>query len=144
MFISLIIMFLIGMICTYLLLRVLIPLLKDRIIDNPNNRSLHLRPTPRGGGIAFVGITIILIIIESLIYKWSPLASLSLALLPLSFVGLLDDIYDVSSLTRYFVQVITSIFIINISFDYLHFNFYNSPLFAILAIYLILIVFIGT
>ena len=32
----------------------LIPLLEQRLLDQPNPRSAHCRPTPRGGGVAFV------------------------------------------------------------------------------------------
>ena len=37
-----------------LLLAVLVPVLRRRLLDHPNARSSHRRPTPRGGGLAFV------------------------------------------------------------------------------------------
>ena len=37
-----------------LLLQRLLPLLRRRLVDQPNARSSHRRPTPRGGGLAFV------------------------------------------------------------------------------------------
>ena len=40
--------------------RALIPLLRDAaVLDRPNERSLHAAPTPRGGGVAVVGATLI-------------------------------------------------------------------------------------
>lgn len=36
------------------LLRELLPVLRRRMLDQPNARSSHSQPTPRGGGIAFV------------------------------------------------------------------------------------------
>ena len=37
-----------------LLLHRLLPLLARGLVDQPNARSSHQRPTPRGGGLAFV------------------------------------------------------------------------------------------
>ena len=39
---------------TWLLLAALIPVLRRRMLDQPNARSSHQKPTPRGGGLAFV------------------------------------------------------------------------------------------
>ena len=36
------------------LLRALLPKLRGRLLDQPNARSSHSQPTPRGGGVAFV------------------------------------------------------------------------------------------
>ena len=33
--------------------------LKHQIIDIPNSRSSHIVPTPRGGGLAFVGVFLV-------------------------------------------------------------------------------------
>ena len=39
---------------SWLLLRALIPQLRRRLLDQPNARSSHSQPVPRGGGIVFV------------------------------------------------------------------------------------------
>ena len=44
---------------SWLFLRVLIPQLRLRLIDTPNNRSSHLHATPRGGGIVFVTVSLL-------------------------------------------------------------------------------------
>ena len=46
--------FLIGLLSTYLLVAFLMPYLRRRLLDQPNSRSSHFQPTPRGGGLAFV------------------------------------------------------------------------------------------
>ena len=40
------------------LIKLFILKLKEKFIDIPNFRSMHITPTPRGGGIIFVFITI--------------------------------------------------------------------------------------
>lgn len=37
---------------SWLLLAALIPQLRRRLLDQPNERSSHREPTPRGGGVA--------------------------------------------------------------------------------------------
>ena len=52
----------------------LIPLLRRRaLLDRPNARSLHVIPTPRGGGIA---------VITAIVVAWWSLTRLGLLALP--------------------------------------------------------------
>ena len=46
--------FLIAALISCLLLWILIPYLRLRLLDEPNARSSHRQATPRGGGIVFV------------------------------------------------------------------------------------------
>ena len=85
-------------------------------LDIPNNRSSHLRITPKGAGIVF-SLTSILFIF--LIFKISNIV----ILLPLLIVGFIDDYKPVSSLLRYIVQLLSSSFIV-----------YNSALFENLSL----------
>ena len=63
---------------SWLSLWLLIPLLSRRLLDQPNARSSHQLPTPRGGGVAFV-------LVGSIAVAW--LGSwLSLLCLPLARV----------------------------------------------------------
>ncbi len=93
-----------GFLSTFYFLKFLIPLLKEKVIDFPNKRSLHNDPTPTGGGIVF-SIQIIIISFFSRDY-------LPLICLPLSVVGFLDDKYNLSSKLRFLVQICTSFLII--------------------------------
>ena len=83
------------------LLRLLIPLLRRRMLDHPNARSSHSQPTPRGGGVVLVlvgggGIV--------LMGSWLPLL-----VLPLAFVGFLDDRHDLPAALRFGVQIATAL-----------------------------------
>lgn len=76
---------------------------KKAILDIPNERSSHSRPTPRGGGLAIV----IVFFIGLLYFKESTDSKLFYALLcatPIAFISLLDDIFTLSSKIRFFIQ----------------------------------------
>lgn len=82
---------------------------KKSLIDIPNERSSHTRPTPRGGGLAiaitwFVGITY-------MNYNGYIQTNLYFALISgiiLSTISFLDDIYNLKSLPRFIVQCTVS------------------------------------
>jgi Fuc2NAc and GlcNAc transferase len=91
------------------LLQGLIPLLQQRLLDQPNARSAHRRPTPRGGGVAFVLVAAVASGLALLTQTASPLAVLPLLALPLALVGLLDDRFDLPAAWRYGVQLATAL-----------------------------------
>ncbi len=90
------------------LIKLFILRLKDKFIDLPNNRSLHVVPTPRGGGITFVSVTIILSLFYILIFGYSNIYVIPILCTPLALIGILDDLYKVSSFLRYFFHILTS------------------------------------
>ena len=89
---------------TWLLLAALIPVLRQRLLDQPNARSSHQRPTPRGGGVAFVivgsGLTALL--------GEGRQALVPLICCPLALVGLLDDRLNLPAALRYGAQLLTA------------------------------------
>ncbi|MFL2671898.1 MAG: MraY family glycosyltransferase [Prochlorococcaceae cyanobacterium] len=90
------------------LLGVLIPQLQQRLLDQPNERSAHTTPTPRGGGVAFVLITLLF---NSLLVLAGPSPALWIPWIcaPLAVVGLLDDRLNLPALLRYSIQILTAI-----------------------------------
>lgn len=96
---------LLGGAASWLLLRLLIPWLRQRLLDQPNERSSHRTPTPRGGGVAFV-------LVGSLL---APLAGggwpawIPLICLPLALVGMVDDRLDLPALARYGAQIVSAL-----------------------------------
>jgi Fuc2NAc and GlcNAc transferase len=79
------------------------------MIDIPNERSSHVSPTPRGGGLAivitwYIGITILFYfnIIERNLY-YALLCGLLLA-----FISLMDDLINLKPIIRLIVQVLTA------------------------------------
>jgi len=92
---------------TWGILRALIPLFRRRLLDQPNYRSSHSLPTPRGGGLAFVlvGSTTV-----AFLGVWIPALCL-----PLALVGFLDDRHNLPASLRYGVQVATALVLLLIS-----------------------------
>ena len=84
--------------------------LKNKIVSIPNERSLHVVPTPHGGGLAIViswymGISILFLsdIIDSTLY----FALLSGTIL--TIVGLIDDLIGLKASIRLFFHFVTAI-----------------------------------
>ena len=92
---------------SWLALWLLVPLLSRRLLDQPNARSSHSLPTPRGGGVAFVLVGTAAV---ALLGGWIP----SLCL-PLALVGFLDDRHNLPVSLRYGAQVATALVFLLIS-----------------------------
>jgi len=92
---------------SWLSLWLLIPLLSRRLLDQPNARSSHRLPTPRGGGVAFV-------LVGSIAVAWLG-SLLPLLCLPLALVGFLDDRHNLPAGLRYGVQLATALLFLLIS-----------------------------
>jgi Fuc2NAc and GlcNAc transferase len=103
--------FAISSLVSFLFVAIILPRLRKRLLDKPNQRSSHRVPTPRGGGIAFVIVGSIL----NYICSSGPLRWLPILCLPLALIGLLDDYKDVSALWRYTVQIMTAVALLHIS-----------------------------
>jgi len=89
---------------TWLLLWMLIPWLRRRLLDQPNARSSHRIPTPRGGGVVFVLVgSLLSLALGAGTSSWIPLICC-----PLALVGLLDDRFDLLAVWRYSAQVATA------------------------------------
>ncbi len=90
---------------------ILVRRFSDQFIDLPNQRSSHTRPTPRGGGIAFVAAFLITAALAAFLMKEeadgtpSLLEGSILVLLPLWAVGTVDDARELSVRLRYLVQL---------------------------------------
>lgn len=116
---------LLGAFLSWFSVLLLLPILRRRMLDNPNSRSSHSVPTPRGGGLSFVFVSVFASVFYFLIALLSNTSSFSLSTislpaapllsLPLSLIGLIDDRYNISASWRYCVQVITAFFIFSIS-----------------------------
>lgn len=84
--------------------------IKKSLLAVPNERSLHVSPTPHGGGIA-IAITWFL----GLIYLFTckeieaKLFDALMVGLVLSFVSFIDDVYELSAKKRLFAQAFVSV-----------------------------------
>ena len=107
------------------LLRGLLPNLRRRLLDQPNARSLHSQPTPRGGGVAFVVVDSAASAIgwfgaafsgqPGLAGSQLAMAALPLLSFPLAVVGFLDDRHNLPASLRYGVQLATALVLILVS-----------------------------
>ena len=104
-----------GAAASWLLLRVLLPQLRLRFLDQPNARSSHHQPTPRGGGIVFVLVSIISSGVALSTGRPLAVAALPLLAAPLAFVGLLDDRHNLPASWRYGVQLLTAALVLGFS-----------------------------
>ncbi len=100
---------------SWLLLRLLIPQLRTRLLDQPNARSSHVQPTPRGGGIAFVLVSVVASTIGLFFAGFTPLIATPLLALPLAVVGLLDDLHNLPASWRYAGQLATALVFVLLS-----------------------------
>ena len=85
--------------------------LKKNIIDNPNERSSHSIPTPRGGGVAVV--CSYLVALAVLIYSQQLTVHIGLTLMVAGFViallGFLDDHGHINSMLRLAIHFLVAI-----------------------------------
>jgi len=72
-----------------------------KILDHPNNRSLHEKPTIRGGGIIFYLSALLFYVLT---FKSDPYFIIALSIV--SIVGFVDDMRSLSSILRFVVQSI--------------------------------------
>jgi len=78
---------------------------KRQILDNPNERSSHSVPTPRGGGLAIV-VLVLLTALASGIFNgnWKQTLIFLVSGAVLAFLGWRDDVRSLSPLVRFPVQ----------------------------------------
>ncbi len=101
-----IVIFILSILLTYI---VRIFALRKNIMDIPNERSSHVMPTPRGGGLAFVIIWFIGLSCE--FYLNNIEQNLYFALLTgllIVIVGIIDDVVGVRPSIRMIIQLLTS------------------------------------
>jgi Fuc2NAc and GlcNAc transferase len=89
-------------------LAAILPYIRISFLDNPNARSSHTLPTPRGGGISFVIVgTILNLMFTSGTSAWIPVMCL-----PLALIGMIDDRYNIPAKYRYLCQLLTAILLL--------------------------------
>ena len=111
---------LLSAVTTWWLLRIFRPLFFRWLLDQPNLRSSHIQPVPRGGGLSFVLVSTLASFL-ALIFSAtgaslsSPLVVAPLFAFPLALVGLFDDRYNIPATFRFGVQLITAVVVIAFS-----------------------------
>ncbi len=79
--------------------------LHHQALDIPNLRSSHFHPTPRGGGLAVVLVTILGWVILGILFQpstsWTALATYAFGASLIALVSWFDDLYSLSVATRF-------------------------------------------
>ena len=111
--------------CSHYLTRLLIPLLRIRTLDIPNDRSSHITPTPSGGGTVFVFLYLLASIIHLYFLEYDSSSLFTqcflfpVLALPLAIVGFIDDRFSLPSYCRFIVQICT-LYLLSIILNFLH------------------------
>ena len=86
--------------------------IKNNFLDIPNDRSSHLAPIPKGGGISIIG-TLIFTIVILFYYKMVAsefVISMTIGLVIVSVVALVDDYKNLSPMIRVIIYIISAAF----------------------------------
>lgn len=84
-----------------------------RLMDKPNDRSLHVYPTVRGGGIIFIGLPLLLLPYLCYVYQdtLSNQTILVLSTVLIALVSFLDDLFHLSVKPRFCAQAVAALLI---------------------------------
>lgn len=91
----------IAMLVSAVLVRVIRAWAERYLLDHPNERSSHTIPTPRGGGIAIVAVTLA----GSLLVMTPRLAAVAGLALVIAAMSFIDDLRGLPAKLRLFVQI---------------------------------------
>ena len=91
-----------------------IPFLTKYFLDLPTNRSSHLFPVPRAGGMIFVFVSLVYSLLNSFLH-FSLFSIVPFLVLPLIVISVVDDKYHLPVGIRFLVQLITAILLLSIS-----------------------------
>lgn len=97
------------------LTRVYCALARDtRLMDKPNERSLHHIPTIRGGGLIFIALSVLVIPILSQMHQVSATETLVFmtCVVLLASISFLDDLYQLSARLRFMVQSVVAVLVV--------------------------------
>ena len=81
--------------------------IRFKIIDKPNQRSSHTKPTIRGGGIVFVFALLLFFVLNNYQYPY-----FVLGVIMISIISFLDDIYTLSSKIRFPFQLLAILLVL--------------------------------
>lgn len=93
-----------------------------QILDVPNERSSHARPTPRGGGLAIVGVTLLGFIIAAWhypVWPWFALLAYGIGTGLIAAIGWLDDLYSLPNRWRFMAHSLAAVLAL-LGFGYWH------------------------
>lgn len=116
--------------------------LKKGLLDRPNARSAHTLPTPRGGGIVFMGLWLLGISWWGFFFSQQWILAVIPPLLAIGTISFLDDKWSLSAKWRFLVHIGASLYFLMVLPKGLNLNFFffmgNSWLSYPVAFFLLL------
>lgn len=110
-----VIAFVIGYVLTYYFAT---PGAKLRIIDHPNERSLHARPTPRTGGIAILlGIVVGSVLMAMTLGIEQGMLWIGSAGVAVAVISFFDDMFGLSATARLLTHTMLAIVLVTVGLD---------------------------
>jgi len=78
------------------------------IIANPNKRSLHKQPVPRGGGIVFSTLFVLAVLMLGMLHliSFEMLMVIGVGSFLATLLGFIDDVYDIFASLKFLIQSI--------------------------------------
>lgn len=128
---------------TYVISALLVPKViqlvhKYDLMDKPNQRKLHVIPTPSMGGLAVCSSIVLVVLISSFFIKWHDGVFIMISLLGFCLLGFLDDWKDLNAKLKLVLQLLfsTVAFLLGFKIDYC-FGFLGIYELPIIASYII-------
>lgn len=103
-----------------------------RLMDKPNERSMHAIPTVRGGGVVFIGLSLLSLPFLCYFnqYSFGDVFILFVSIILLATVSFFDDLYTLSAKSRFLVQCVIAgliaIFLRPAGLDFVLFSLMNQ------------------
>jgi len=82
------------------------------VMDQPSERKLHVQPVPRMGGAAIYLAVLIAIVVLDGKYNFSQFGSIIVGATGISFLGLVDDRWNLSPLAKLLGQIVATLLLL--------------------------------
>ncbi len=114
--------------------------LQRKLLDIPNERSSHTKPTPRGGGFVIVVVCLVFYLIYTLFFTQTFSWSYFIGAILIALISWLDDLYSISFVWRFLVHAVSAILVIQTLGEFrelsaISFYFENGRIFGLISIF---------
>ena len=96
-------------------------LARKQVLDHPNERSSHIAPTPKGGGIGFIPVICLALILATFHPETTPavpIFTLALWTAAISLLGLADDLKELAAGPRLIIQCLAGTALVTVVLIY--------------------------
>lgn len=86
---------------------------RTRMVDSPNDRTLHEGEIPRGGGLAIVAVMLICLSLLELVYAEPMILPITVVAVALGALGWVDDRFGLGPLIKIGVQIVVAVYAVS-------------------------------